>query len=111
MGISTHILDTERGRPAPGVPVILSCQEDSAWRELARGLTDQDGRASLLPRSEPPPSGTYRLRFTTGDYYAACVSVGLYPWVEITFTVRSGDQHLHIPLLLSANGYTTYRGS
>jgi 5-hydroxyisourate hydrolase len=36
---------------------------------------------------------------------------GLYLTVEITVTVRPGDTHLHVPLLLSPNGYTTYRGS
>jgi 5-hydroxyisourate hydrolase len=35
----------------------------------------------------------------------------LYPYVEIVFTVADPAQHYHIPLLLTANGYTTYRGS
>jgi len=51
------------------------------------------------------------LTFDTASYFAASKQEGLYPAVEITFWVRSGESHYHIPLLLSANGYTTYRGS
>ena len=53
----------------------------------------------------------YRIRFDTGSYYTAQQMQGLYPLVEITFTVANTNEHFHIPLLLTANGYTTYRGS
>jgi 5-hydroxyisourate hydrolase len=53
----------------------------------------------------------YRLRFETTSYYKRNQLEGLYPYVEIVFMVSAGQQHYHIPLLLAANGYTTYRGS
>ena len=111
--ISTHVLDTAQGKPAKHVPVRLERQEPAGeWRVLAASQTDADGRcAQLLPPDHPLPSGPYRLLFDTASYYSAQKLDGLYPVVEITFQVREGELHYHIPLLLSSNGYTTYRGS
>jgi 5-hydroxyisourate hydrolase len=113
MRISTHVLDTASGRPAEGVPVRLERKDPAGlWQLLASGRTDRDGRCSpLLKADEVPVPGVYRLGFDTASYFAACRIDGLYPLVEITFQVRDGEQHFHIPLLLSPNGYTTYRGS
>jgi 5-hydroxyisourate hydrolase len=73
---------------------------------------DADGRcAQLLPEGEDLAAGVYRLSFDTASYYAPQKIDTLYPKVEVTFRARDGDSHFHIPLLLSPNGYTTYRGS
>jgi 5-hydroxyisourate hydrolase len=111
--ISTHILDLIHGKPAPAVPVRLEKQNDSgAWRLLASADTDQDGRCSqLLPQDEDLAAGVYRLIFETGNYFAQLKISALYPVVEVTFRAQEGESHFHIPLLLSPNGYTTYRGS
>ena len=112
MGISTHILDTTIGRPATGVSVALSRMSDGAWHSIATTVTDSDGRCKdLLPPTEPSKSGTYRIHFETSTYYAQHYQQGLYPYIEIVFDIRNTEQHYHIPLLLTANGYTTYRGS
>jgi 5-hydroxyisourate hydrolase len=112
MGISTHILDTSLGRPANDVPVSLSRWHSERWLLLSESVTDADGRArQLLPEGAPLDPGLYRLRFDTAAYYEAQQLTGLYPFVEIAFEVRDSEQHYHIPLLLTANGYTTYRGS
>lgn len=110
--ISTHILDVMGGRPANDVPVRLELQESPGrWRQLGAGRTDQDGRCGqLLGRDDLAP-GVYRLSFDTETYFRAQNVAGLYPVVEVTFQVRDGESHYHIPLLLSANSYTTYRGS
>jgi 5-hydroxyisourate hydrolase len=112
-GISTHVLDTALGKPAGGVGVRLARREASgAWTELGLAKTDADGRCTqLLPDGAGLPAGRYRLAFDTGDYFARMSVAGLYPLVEITFEVRHGEEHFHVPLLLSPNGYTTYRGS
>ncbi len=111
--ISAHVLDIARGRPANDVPVRLERHELSGvWRPLASARTDQDGRCGqLLPDGESPGAGLYRLVFDTASYFASQKIDGLYPVVEITFHVREGESQFHIPLLLSPNGYTTYRGS
>jgi len=110
--ISTHILDLALGRPATNVAVRLEKQGPSGWRIVQSLRTDQDGRCpQLLPAGEDLPAGFYRLAFDTGSYYAAQKIDALYPVVEVTFSVRDGEAQYHIPLLLSPNGYTTYRGS
>lgn len=112
MGISTHVLDTESGLPAAGVPVALFRLEPEGWTQVERAATDSDGRVKhLLPPERALAPGTFRIRFDTGSYYAARGVSGLYPFVEIAFVVVDATRHFHIPLLLSANGYTTYRGS
>ena len=111
--ISTHVLDTALGKPAARVPVRLEQREkDGSWLTLGSFNTDADGRcAQMLAASQPLAEGLYRLVFETGSYYAAQNVSGLYPVVEITFQIRKGESQFHIPLLLSPNGYTTYRGS
>ena len=111
--ISTHVLDLRLGKPAKDLPVRLE-RRDSAgeWRVLNLSRTDGEGRCTeLLPEKEDLPAGLYRLAFDTAGYYRAEETQGLYPVVEITFQVREGESHFHIPLLLSPYGYTTYRGS
>ena len=110
-GISTHILDTALGRPAGGVLVTL-LRNDGGWREIASLSTDAEGRVKqLLPDGYVLTAGTYRISFATGDYFAAQTVAPLYPLIEITILVRDPATHYHLPLLLTANGYTTYRGS
>ncbi len=119
MGISTHILDTALGRPAANVPLALSRWQQDNWVALsaADARTDADGRCrQLLTEGIALEPGLYRIRFDTAAYYEAQRLSGLYPYVEIAFEVRDDgvhaeEQHYHIPLLLTANGYTTYRGS
>jgi len=111
--ISTHILDLVQGKPAANVPVRLERQIASGdWRLLTSAATDQDGRCpQLLPDSEYLSAGVYRLIFDTRSYFELQKISALYPVVEVTFRVREGESHFHIPLLLSPNGYTTYRGT
>jgi len=102
--ITTHVLDTARGKPAAGIPVTLSAQTSEGWVELGRGRTDADGRVANLMPAGAPRATTFRLHFDLTDYST------FYPFVEITFTPQD-DRHHHVPLLLSPFGYSTYRGS
>jgi 5-hydroxyisourate hydrolase len=111
-GISTHVLDLACGKPARDVAVRLEKQEASSWRLMASGRTDQDGRCDqLLLEEDNLVPGSYRLTFDTANYFAGHMVDALYPVIEITFRVKDGENRFHIPLLLSPNGYTTYRGS
>ena len=111
--ITTHVLDVALGRPAGGVPISLSHQESGgAWREVGQGETDADGRLrSLLAGADTIPTGHYRLTFDVATYHARVGVDGFFPEVSISFHVRDGEQHYHVPLLLSPFGYSTYRGS
>ena len=105
MGITTHVLDTAKGKPAQGVPVVLMML-DGDWKSIARGVTDVDGRLRTLTEGVNLQRGTYRLTFDTAAY-----GTTFFPEVSIIFRVDDPAQHYHVPLLLSPFGYSTYRGS
>ena len=110
--ITTHILDTSRGRPASGVRIVLEVRADEGWKFLGQGETDADGRLkNLLPEGFDLKTGAYRLTFHTTDYFAAQGGESFYPEVMVVFTVKDAAAHYHVPLLVSPFGYSTYRGS
>jgi 5-hydroxyisourate hydrolase len=110
-GISTHVLDTAKGLPAQGVRVVLERRSlESGWLEAGSGVTDENGRvARVLGNGEALQAASYRLTFSTGEYFKP--QECFYPEVTVLFEVRDPSAHHHIPLLLSPYGYTTYRGS
>ena len=101
-GITTHVLDTSKGKPAAGIAVTLEVQR-GGWKPVGRGLTDADGRLRTLTEGVTLEAALYRLTFTTGSPF--------FPEVAIVFQVSDPAQHYHVPLLLSPYGYSTYRGS
>ncbi len=110
--LTTHVLDTSLGRPAGDLAVTLEIHGGDGFRVIGRGATDADGRLrTLLPAGEPLATGSYRITFDTGAYFARQGVTGFYPEVSVTFVVRDPAQHHHVPLLLSPFGYSTYRGS
>lgn len=110
--ISTHILDTYKGLPAGGVTVLLEqASSTSHWITVGTGTTDSDGRiSSLLKEDILLEPGTYRLTFETAHYFSSQNIKSFYPFVQVVFEV-SDKRHIHVPLLISPFGYTTYRGS
>jgi 5-hydroxyisourate hydrolase len=106
--ITTHVLDTVLGKPAREIAMRLERQDEVNWTAVTQAVTDDDGRCcDLAPDAAP---GVYRLIFETGPYLDGLGRQTIYPQIVITFTC-GGDAHYHLPLLLSDNSYTTYRGS
>src|ERR1700691_952417 len=111
-GISTHVLDLTRGRPAVGLVIRLARESNGQWLEVSSRKTDRDGRVkSMLREYETVEAGKYRLHFETFEYFRAQGVEALHPFVEVIFEVRSESDHYHIPLLLTPHSYSTYRGS
>jgi 5-hydroxyisourate hydrolase len=112
MGISTHILDTTRGRPAADVSVQLERWQAEAWLTVGEGRTNADGRVPALlgPGASPEP-GRWRISFAVAAYFEAMGVMAFYPTISIEFLVRAPGEHYHVPLLLNPYGYSTYRGS
>jgi 5-hydroxyisourate hydrolase len=109
MSISTHVLDTMRGTPAAGLAVRLERREpDGDWKHVGDAVTDGDGRVRQMS-DEDLSAGEYRLGFDTRPYFERSGLGAFYPEVSVVFSFEGG--HLHVPLLLSAFGYTTYRGT
>jgi 5-hydroxyisourate hydrolase len=109
--LTTHILDTTRGKPAEGVTIILYQGGNDEWNEISRGITNSDGRIKdLLSIGDALQLGIYKMRFETKDYFDKNGTATFYPYVEIIFDIQT-NEHYHIPLLLNPFGYSTYRGS
>jgi 5-hydroxyisourate hydrolase len=109
--ISTHVLDTERGEPAVGVPVALSRWDGGTLALLAAHETNQDGRIpSFL--TEPLQAGSYQLAFDVAAYFRRQgLALAFLSKVVIEFQVHDSQRHYHVPLLLSRYACSSYRGS
>ena len=106
--ITTHVLDAVLGKPASNITVRLDKQTNSGWLLISEGVTNSDGRCRDL--CDNADQATYRLTFATATYFTQHDRTSIYPEIAITFLV-DGQSHYHVPLLLSDNSYTTYRGS
>jgi 5-hydroxyisourate hydrolase len=113
--LTTHVLDTARGRPAAGLTLELHRIEPDTAR-LATVTTNADGRLDTpLLTGESMQPGVYELRFHAGRYlrlHGGATEDPLFlDVIPIRFGIASADEHYHVPLLLSPFGYSTYRGS
>lgn len=112
--LTTHVLDTASGRPAEGVGIEVYRLEGAAFAPVAEARTNADGRCDEPLLSGPGfVSGEYEIRFGAGSYFqhrtppvASFLSI-----VPVRFTVGDDVAHIHVPLLISPFGYSTYRGS
>lgn len=110
--LSTHILDISRGIPAADVDVELLRfnPETGKWDFQTSAKTGQNGRISDMVPAGRYTNGIYKLHFKTAPYFESQKLPSVYPYIEIVFEM-TGEGHYHIPLTLSANGYTTYKGN
>ncbi len=109
--ITSHVLDTSKGKPAEGIKIILFKNEDEEWITIAGGITNVDGRITdLLEKNVIPAPGIYKLKFETHEYFSKDSVQTFYPFIEIIFEIKD-KEHYHVPLLLNPYGYSTYRGS
>lgn len=114
--LSTHVLDTARGKPAAGVVILLYRLEEGGRSLLREVVTNADGRTDgPLLEGAALAAGSYELLFRAGDYLRASGQAGegvlFLDEIPIRFGVPDAGQHYHVPLLISPFGYSTYRGS
>ncbi len=114
--LSTHVLDTARGKPAAGVKILLYRISGQSHRKVKEVVTNADGRTDgPLLEGDSLTAGTYELVFCAGDYLRASGQAGdgvlFLDEIPIRFGVPDAGQHYHVPLLISPFGYSTYRGS
>lgn len=109
--ITSHVLDTALGKPAKRIAVRLDRLDPGGWTTLGEAVTDDDGRVTDFPGTTELRAGTYRVTFDTGAYFEATGTPVFFPTVDVVFRVDNAGEHVHVPLLLSPFGYSTYRGS
>lgn len=108
-GLSTHVLDTSRGLPAPGVPVTLFKTEGKELQAVGAGVTDAEGRiGNLLAEGGELEPGWYRLVFDLAPYFGSAAH--FFSRVTLDLAVAEAGHH-HVPLLVSPFGCSSYRGS
>jgi 5-hydroxyisourate hydrolase len=105
--LTTHVLDTARGRPAAGVAIELARLTGGGRELLATATTNADGRTDE-PLLRELAAGEYELAFAVGDYFGEAPFLDRVP---VRFRVADPDAHYHVPLLVSPWSYSTYRGS
>jgi 5-hydroxyisourate hydrolase len=114
--LTTHVLDTARGKPAAGVKITLFRVTGMSHRQIAEAVTNADGRTDApMLEGKGFAVGRYELIFAVGDYLRGSGQTGgdilFLEDVPIRFGVADAAQHFHVPLLIQAFGYSTYRGS
>lgn len=114
--LTTHVLDTARGKPAAGVRIVLYAVGPEGHRQIAETVTNADGRTdAAMLAGDALGAGSYELVFHAGDYLRAtgqaAGEVLFLDEIPIRFGVPDAGQHYHVPLLISPFAYSTYRGS
>ncbi len=111
--LSSHILDITRGEPAPDVKISLSKQDQNGtWTAIDEKITDKNGRiGDFLKVSEGVNhQGIYKLTYFVEPYFQKLNQTSFYPFIEVVFEIKD-EKHYHVPITLSAFGYSTYRGN
>jgi len=110
--LSSHILDISKGLPAAGVKIKLEKYNDQTktWSFVDEKNTDANGRIGDFLPSEKNNLGTYKLTFYTSDYFKKSNTESFYPFIEVVFIIKDKN-HYHVPITLSAYGYSTYLGN
>jgi 5-hydroxyisourate hydrolase len=114
--LTTHVLDTARGKPAAGVRIALYRISGQSHRKIAEVVTNADGRTDQpMLAGDALKEGSYELVFFAGDYLRASGQAGegvlFLDEIPIRFGIPDAGQHYHVPLLISPFAYSTYRGS
>jgi 5-hydroxyisourate hydrolase len=110
--LSSHILDISRGMPVSGVSIRLEKIDtnNKKWSTIDEKITDANGRIADFLSSENSNEGVYKLTYLIADYFKSQNIQSFYPFIEVVFEIKD-SKHYHVPITLSAYGYSTYRGN
>lgn len=114
--LTTHVLDTARGKPAAGVKIMLYRVTGNSHKKIAEAVTNADGRTDApMLEGKAFSAGSYELVFAAGSYLRASGQAEgdtlFLDEIPIRFGVPDAEAHYHVPLLISPFAYSTYRGS
>ena len=108
--LSTHILDISKGQGASNVVVQLEKLDGKKWLAIDESKTDSNGRIKEFLKMKTSNIGVYKLIFMVKPCFESQKLESFYPFVEVVFEIKD-NEHYHVPITLSANGYSTYRGN
>lgn len=110
--LSSHILDVSKGTPVGGVTIRLEKynEQTKVWTFIDEKITDQNGRISNFLSTDKSNLGIYKLTYYTSEYFKKNNTESFYPFIDVVFQIKDNN-HYHVPITLSAYGYSTYRGN
>ncbi len=110
--LSSHILDISKGAPVSGVTIRLEKydEQNKTWSFMDEKITDENGRVPDFLKADKSNLGIYKLTYYTSDYFKRNGTESFYPFIEVVFQIKDSS-HYHVPITLSAFGYSTYRGN
>ncbi|WP_407690222.1 hydroxyisourate hydrolase [Salegentibacter salegens] len=110
--LSTHILDISEGAPAANVSIKLEKRNNTteSWEFVSQKETKENGRINDFLPTGKSNNGIYKFTFFVKEYYKEKSTETFYPFIEVVFEIKD-EKHYHVPITLSAFGYSTYRGS
>lgn len=110
--LSSHILDVSKGSPATGVTIQLEKYNEQTknWVWVDKKITDSNGRITNFLPTKNSNIGIFKLTYFTTEYFKRSNLESFYPFIEVVFQIKD-KQHYHVPITLSAFGYSTYRGN
>jgi 5-hydroxyisourate hydrolase len=110
--LSSHILDVSSGMPASGVTVQLEKlnEKTKVWVFVDKKVTDGQGRIKEFLSGRQQNRGIYKLTFFVKEYFSSKKTESFYPFIDVVFQIQD-EKHYHVPITLSAYGYSTYRGN
>ena len=110
--LSSHILDVSKGTPASGVTIKLEklVEQSNTWIKVDEKVTDKNGRITDFLNADTTNFGIYKLTYLTKEYFEKDDIESFYPFIEVVFQIKDTN-HYHVPITLSAFGYSTYRGN
>ena len=110
--LSSHILDVSKGSPATGVTIQLEKYNEQTknWVWVDKKITDSNGRITNFLPTKNSNIGIFKLTYFTTEYFKRSNIESFYPFIEVVFQIKD-KQHYHVPITLSAFGYSTYRGN
>ncbi|MBP9214350.1 MAG: hydroxyisourate hydrolase [Chitinophagaceae bacterium] len=110
--LSSHILDVSKGSPAKGVTIQLEKfnEQTKNWVLVDKKITDSNGRITNFLPTKNSNIGIFKLTYFTTEYFKRSNLESFYPFIEVVFQIKD-KQHYHVPITLSAFGYSTYRGN
>lgn len=112
--LTTHVLDTARGRPGQEIKIELYKIADKSRELLSTNITNSDGRCDApLLQGDNFQAGVYELDFHVGEYFGTVNNTqpAFLDVVTLRFGVADPSQHYHVPLVVTPWSYSTYRGS
>jgi len=110
--LSSHILDVSKGSPAAYVAIKLEKwnEDTKTWIFLDEKITDSNGRITDFLPTKNKNIGVFKFTYFTSEYFKKNQIESFYPFIEVVFQIKDSN-HYHVPITLSAYGYSTYRGN